>query len=191
MGGIERGLDDPEHADDVAGDQERGGQCRTPALDGNGQGDVERCGREEVRRGVLDQVDRWKDARIGPGALDDDRHRPQDEEQAEEAEDGRAGDAAGPREDQQTQPRGQDRGDAVGGDLEQLGQLVPPLRLRRAAAMDDTPRRSACRNLAGPRLRGQSALVALDGPVDCARVLLVGQRSSVAQGLELRDLVRD
>ena len=140
MGGIERGLDDPEHADDVAGDQERGRQRRTTALDGNGQGDVERGGGEEVRRGVLDQVDRWKDVRIGPGALDDDRQRPQDEEQAEEAEDGRAGDAAGPREDQQTQPGGQDRGDAVGGDLEQLGQLVPPLSLRRAAAMDDTPR---------------------------------------------------
>ena len=163
---------------------------RTPALDGNRPGDVECRGGEQVCRGVLDQVDWRKDVRIGPGALDDDRQRPQDEEQAEEAEDGRARDAAGPREHQQTQPGGQDRGDAVSGDLEQLGQLVPPLRLRRAAAMDDTPRRPLPQPRR-PAFEGRQPSTALDGTVDCAGILLVGQRPSVAQGLELRDLVRD
>ena len=153
IGGIDRGLDDGEDSHSIADQQERGGQRRTPPLDRHRQPDVERRGREQVRRCILDQVDRAEDARVAPGALDDDGHRPQDQQQAQEAEDGRAGRAAGPREHKQAQPRGQDGGDAMRRDLEQVGQVAPSV--RRAVTAPYAPS-SACGNLS----RGRSAISA-------------------------------
>ena len=106
---------------------------RAAALDGQRQRDVQRAGRQEEGADVLDRVDRPHDGQIVGQALDDDRHRPGDQVEAQERED--SGSRLTPRagHHDQAQPGGQDGGHAMRGELELICRGTPSPPRRRTA----------------------------------------------------------